>query len=62
MRGVMILDRILDLLAALALVALLLAPGMLVGFFLPDSFGHDSEDYRDGGRVEGITQAPAACA
>lgn len=30
----MILDRILDLLAALALVALLLAPGMLVGFFL----------------------------
>lgn len=30
----MILDRILDLLAALALVFLLLAPGMLVGFFL----------------------------
>lgn len=30
----MILDRILDLLAALALVALLLTPGMLVGFFL----------------------------
>lgn len=30
----MILDRILDLLAALALVSLLLAPGMLVGFFL----------------------------
>lgn len=28
----MILDRILDLLAALALVFLLLAPGMLVGF------------------------------
>lgn len=30
----MILDRILDLLAALALVALLLVPGMLVGFFI----------------------------
>lgn len=30
----MILDRILGLLAALALVALLLAPGMLVGFFI----------------------------
>lgn len=30
----MILDRILDLLAALALVALLLAPWMLVGFFI----------------------------
>ena len=30
----MILDRILDLLAALALVALLLAPGMLVVFFI----------------------------
>lgn len=30
----MILDRILDLLAALALVVLLLAPGMLVGFLL----------------------------
>lgn len=30
----MMLDRILDLLAALALVALLLAPGMLVGFFI----------------------------
>lgn len=30
----MILDRIMDLLAALALVFLLLAPGMLVGFFL----------------------------
>lgn len=30
----MILDRVLDLLAALALVALLLAPGMLVGFFI----------------------------
>lgn len=30
----MIQDRILDLLAALVLVALLLAPGMLVGFFL----------------------------
>lgn len=30
----MILDRIMDLLAALALVALLLAPGMLVGFFI----------------------------
>lgn len=30
----MILDRILDLLAALALVVLLLAPGMLVGFFI----------------------------
>lgn len=30
----MILDRILDLLAALALVALLLAPGMLVGFLI----------------------------
>jgi hypothetical protein len=30
----MILDRILDLLAALALVALVLAPGMLVGFFI----------------------------
>lgn len=30
----MMLDRILDLLAALALVFLLLAPGMLVGFFL----------------------------
>ena len=30
----MILDRILDLLAALALVGLLLAPGMLVGFFI----------------------------
>lgn len=30
----MILDRILALLAALALVALLLAPGMLVGFFI----------------------------
>lgn len=30
----MILDRILDLLAALALVALLLAPGVLVGFFI----------------------------
>lgn len=30
----MILDRILDLLAALALVALLLALGMLVGFFI----------------------------
>lgn len=30
----MILDRIFDLLAALALVALLLAPGMLVGFFI----------------------------
>lgn len=28
----MILDRILDLLSALALVILLLAPGMLVGF------------------------------
>lgn len=32
--GAMIQDRILGLLAALALVALLLAPGMLVGFFL----------------------------
>lgn len=30
----MILDRIMDLLAALALVILLLAPGVLVGFFL----------------------------
>ena len=30
----MILDRIMDLLAALALVALLLAPGILVGFFV----------------------------
>lgn len=30
----MILDRVMDLLAALALVALLLAPGMLVGFFI----------------------------
>ena len=30
----MILDRIMDLLAALALVALLLAPGILVGFFI----------------------------
>ena len=30
----MMLDSILDLLAALALVALLLAPGMLVGFFI----------------------------
>ena len=30
----MILERILDLLAALALVVLLLAPGMLVGFFI----------------------------
>ena len=30
----MILDRIIDLLAALALVIILLAPGMLVGFFL----------------------------
>lgn len=30
----MILDRILDLLAALALVVLLLAPGMLIGFFI----------------------------
>lgn len=30
----MLLDRILDLLAALALVFLLLAPGMLVGFLL----------------------------
>lgn len=30
----MMLDRILDLLAALALVILLLAPGMLVGFLL----------------------------
>ena len=30
----MILDRILDLLAAIALVALLLAPGMLIGFFI----------------------------
>ena len=30
----MILDRILDLLAAFALVALLLAPWMLVGFLL----------------------------
>lgn len=30
----MMLDRILDLLAALALVFLLLAPGMLVGFLL----------------------------
>lgn len=30
----MILDRIMDLLAALSLVALLLAPGMLVGFFI----------------------------
>lgn len=30
----MILDRIMDLLAALALVFLLLAPGMLVGFFV----------------------------
>lgn len=30
----MILDLIMDLLAALALVALLLAPGMLVGFFI----------------------------
>ena len=28
------LDRVMDLLAALALVALLLAPGMLVGFFI----------------------------
>ena len=30
----MILDRVMDILAALALVALLLAPGMLVGFFI----------------------------
>lgn len=30
----MILDRIMDLLAALALVIILLAPGMLVGFFI----------------------------
>lgn len=30
----MILDRSMDLLAALALVILLLAPGVLVGFFL----------------------------
>lgn len=30
----MILDRILDLLAALALVFLLLSPGVLVGFFI----------------------------
>jgi hypothetical protein len=30
----MIQDRIMDLLAALALVALLLAPGILVGFLL----------------------------
>lgn len=30
----MILDRVMDLLAAFALVALLLAPGMLVGFFI----------------------------
>lgn len=30
----MIQDHILDLLAALALVALLLAPGMLIGFFI----------------------------
>lgn len=30
----MILDRIMDLLAALALVFLLLAPGMLVGLLL----------------------------
>nr|DAL52241.1 MAG TPA_asm: hypothetical protein [Caudoviricetes sp.] len=30
----MILERIMDLLAALALVILLLAPGVLVGFFL----------------------------
>lgn len=30
----MMLDRILDLLAALAIVFLLLAPGMLVGFLL----------------------------
>lgn len=30
----MILDRIMDLLAALALVIILLAPGMLVGFLI----------------------------
>lgn len=30
----MMLDRILDLLAALALVIILLAPGMLIGFLL----------------------------